>query len=256
MLPILKHPMGCAVILLVPGAQRTVEQPLLGNGSGYHAQWFVRAATAGIAFLCLSACFLSPCWEGGRAWPGHFSIFPGKCQLPLFLVSGTLGDPEDHLPCFQAAKFKMHLCMEISVVSLLFTLLCLIVLTVRSMFGVKLTYNQGRDPGEPFFEHILQMVGSWEGEVLCPGQCPAQLKFSDSPLRGTTQAPRLSLSQKGRSSKASHPLVPDPSWGPWLSDSRVWIPQSVLVVPFLFRLTMQQAVCVSPAPTSIIPLVS
>lgn len=254
MLPILKHPMRCAVILLVPGAQRTVEQPLLGNGSGYHAQWFVRAATAGIAFLCLSACFLSPCWEGGRAWPGHFSIFPGKCQLPLFLVSGTLGDPEDHLPCFQAAKFKMHLCMEISVVSLLFTLLCLIVLTVRSMFGVKLTYNQGRDPGEPFFEHILQMVGSWEGKC-----CLGSAQLSSSSLTPLSVAP-LKLPASPCLRKAAPPkpltLVPDPSWGPWLSDSRVWIPQSVLVVPFVFRLTMQQAVCVSPAPTSIIPLVS
>lgn len=91
----------------------------------------------------------------------------------------------------------------------------------------KFIYNQGRDPGEPFFEHILQMVGSWEREVLCPGQRPAQLKFSDSLLRGTTQAPRLPLSQKGRSSKPSQSLLPGPvgvpgSLTPWFGS-----PQSV-----------------------------
>lgn len=182
--------------------------------------------------LLSSACCLSPCSEGGRAWPGHFSIFPGKYHLLLFLVSGTLGDPGDHLPCFQAAKvltaglpgkFKMHLCVEISVVSLLFTPLCLIVLTARSMFGEKFIYNQGRDPGEPFFEYILQMVGSWEREVLCPGQRPAQLKFSDSLLRGTTQAPRLPVSERPLFQTLSVPRA-WPSWGPWLSDSLVWVP--------------------------------
>lgn len=70
----------------------------------------------------------------------------------------------------------------------------------------KFIYNQGRDPGEPFFEHILQMVGSWEREVLCPGQRPAQLKFSDSLLRGTTQAPRFP-----RLRKAALPNLLSPS---------------------------------------------
>lgn len=206
MLPILKHPMGCAVILLVPGAQRTVEQPFLGNGSGYHAQRFVRAATAGIAFLCLSACFLSPCWEGGRAWPGHFSIFPGKCHLPLFLVSGTLGDPGDHLPCFQAAKFKMHLCVEISVVSLLFTRLCLIVLIVRSMFGEKPSTTKEGTLESLSLNTFCRWWGRGRGKCFALGS--AQLSSSSltplsvAPLK-LPASPCLSLS-----SKPCHSLMP------------------------------------------------
>lgn len=263
MLPILKYPMGCAVILLVPGAQR-----ICGAATPREWEWTP----------CPVICQSSNCWHcfplpvvclpvQREAGPGQ-GISPFS-QASIICFCSWSVEPWGILEttslvsrqpkCWQAGlpgKFKMHLCVEISVVSLLFTPLCLIVLTARSMFGEKFIYNQGRDPGEPFFEYILQMVGSWEREVLCPGQRPAQLKFSDSLLRGTTQAPRLPLSQKGRSSKPSQSLVPGPvgvpgSLTPWFGS-----PQSMWTLPFVFHLVVQQAVCVSAAPTSVISLVS
>lgn len=116
MLLILKHPMGRAVVLLVPGAQRNC-----GAATPREWEWVPcpGAYQSGSCWRCfpLPLCLLlSPCVHS--AWPGHFSVSPGKYHLLLFLVSGTLGDPGDHLPCFQAAnmltaglpgKFKMHL---------------------------------------------------------------------------------------------------------------------------------------------------
>lgn len=183
--------------------------------------------------LLSSACCLSPCSEGGRAWPGHFSIFPGKYHLLLFLVSGTLGDPGDHLPCFQAAKvltaglpgkFKMHLCVEISVVSLLFTPLCLIVLTARSMFGEKIYLQPRKGPWWAFlWTHFADGGVVGEGSAL-PRAAPssAQVLWLPSPWHHPSSTPPP-VSERPLFQTLSVPLA-WPSWGPWLSDSLVWVP--------------------------------
>ena len=91
--------------------------------------------------------------------------------------------------------------------------------------------------------------------MLCPGQRPAQLQFSDSLLHGITQAPCLSPSQKGRPPKPPLSCL-TPAGTPGSLTPLFGSPQSMSVLPFVFHLMVQQAMCVSPAPTSIISLIS
>lgn len=97
----------------------------------------------------------------------------------------------------------------------------------------KFIYNQGRDPGEPFFEHILQMVGVVGEEVL--PRAAAQLKFSDSLLRGTTQAPPPPVSERPLFQTLSV-LRPGPvgvpgSLTPWLGPPSLCLSSAVCLPP-------------------------
>ena len=113
MLLILKHPVGRAVVLLVPGAQRNC-----GARTPREWEWVPCPGACQLLALLSSAslpAFVSLCTLSlARA----FLHFPRQVSFASQWNVGGGGGPGDHLPCFQAAnvltaslpgKFKMHL---------------------------------------------------------------------------------------------------------------------------------------------------
>lgn len=184
--------------------------------------------------LLSSACCLSPV-QGVQGLARHFSIFPGKYHLLLFLVSGTQGDPETTLPCFQAAKvltaglpgkFKMHLCVRFQWFPTIYPLVFNCSYSQEYVWR-KFIYNQGRTLVSLSLNTFCRWWGRGEGSAL-PRAAPSSACPLDSSPCKAPPKPTLPCLRKCRSSKPSQSLLPGPvgvpgSLTPWFGSPSLWV---------------------------------